>query len=133
MSGERNDLAAAKRVDFRLTYAREERPRRCHLGGIDGEDLPNAYWGRGYEPERIETGSGSWDDPEHPAPEAPEDEHIARWFQTAVREAIHEALEWFWVDGEIYLNPHGVSEDRIHRLSDEFTKALLSLVEDGPR
>lgn len=129
MSAVRNDRTAAARVDYRLTYAREEEPRRCHLFGIDGEDLPNAYWGRGIVPasEDAETGSGSWDDPEHPGPEAPEEEHIARWFQTAVREAIHEALEWFWVDNAIYLNPHGLDEDKIHKLSEEFTERLLAV------
>lgn len=122
----RNDLAAAKRVDYRLTYAREDAPRRCHVGGIDGSDLPNAYWGRG-NPDSLRTGPGAWEDPDHPAPEAAEREHIDRWFQTAIREAIHEALEWFWVDGEIYLDPHADLEDAVHSLSANFAAELLAL------
>jgi hypothetical protein len=122
----RNDLTAADRVDYRLTFAREKKARRCHVSGIDGSDLPNAYWGRG-NPESFRTGSGAWDDPQHPAPDAPEQDHIDRWFQTAVREAIHEALEWFWVDGQIYLDPHGEHENTIHDLSETFTRELLAL------
>jgi hypothetical protein len=118
--------AARKRVTYRLTYDVTE-PRDVYLGGIDGPDLPNAYWYmQGDKPDRSRTGSGEWCDPDHPSSDDPQD-HIDRWFTVAIREAVHEALEWFWVDGEQYLNPHGIDEATIHDLSGEFAESLLRL------
>lgn len=119
--------AAASRVTYRLTYDVTE-PRKCRVGGIDGPDLPNSYfYMEGPKPGRSESGSGEWCDPDHPSSDNPQD-HIDRWFTVAVREAVHEALEWFWVDGYQYLNPHGRHEDMVHSLSGEFAEQLLRLV-----
>lgn len=129
--GRENIDLAACRVDYRLTYARTDEPRSCHDSGIDGGEIPNAYYGReGYD--GFATGSGAWDDPEHPDSDAPEEVHIARWFETALREAIHEAMEWFWVDGKIYLDPHGEHENAIHDLSGEFARKALALALANP-
>lgn len=118
---------AAKRVTYRLTYDVTD-PRECRLGGIDGPDLPNSYWHMdGDKPGRSKTGSGEWCDPDHPSSGDPQD-HVDRWFTVAIREAVHEAMEWFWVDGRQYLNPHGPCEDEIHDLSGEFAEKLLALV-----
>lgn len=135
---ENNLPAAAARVDYRLTYDTTGTARECHGHGISGPMIPNAYFDRpDWAPKNIRTdadpmpalefGSGDWEDPAHPANDAPEDDHISRWFQTAVREAMHEAMEWFWVDGSPYLNPHGEYETEIHDLSEEFTSRLLAL------
>lgn len=123
--------SAAARVDFRLTYASTDEPRRCCSYGINGPTIPNSYYGRGLVPpyQDVEDSSGDWEDPEHPDVDEPEEVHIARWFQDAVRESIHEALEWFWVDSKPYLDPHGVHENPIHSLSEKFTQQLLALRE----
>lgn len=124
---------AAERVDYRLTYDRTDTPRRCHSAGINGPQLPNAYFGRANSKDDSEPlGSGDWEDPEHPQDDAPQAVHIDRWFVTAVRESIHEALEWFWVDGETLLDPHGEDEDAIHKLSGSFAERLLALRQVTP-
>lgn len=119
---------AAARVDYQLTYARAKKPRQFHSYGISGDPLPNAYYGReGYaRPNQPEVGSGEWDDPDHPTT-TDEQKHIDRWFTSAIAEAVHEALEWFWVDGEIYLDPHGPASVAISDLSTEFAEKLLLL------
>ena len=128
-----NVAAAAERVDFRLAYDATDEPRRMHAWGINGPQIPNAYYGRGLDDtNRQPTAPGDWEDPDHPDRNASEEEHIDRWFVTAVRESIHEALEWFWVDGEIYLDPHGKREDAIHALSERFALDLLALRRTPP-
>ena len=118
--------AAARRVDFRLTFAQTD-PRRCHGFGIDGPSLPNAY----RTPASSATAGGDWEDPDFAAVWArtgeTEDAAIDRWFVTAVREAVHEALEWFHVDGRTYLDPHGDNDEVIHQLSEQFAEQLLAL------
>lgn len=129
--------AAAARVDYRLTYGCTPSSREVHGGGIDGPSLPNSYWHMrgGDQPGNTNPdysspgGSGEWCDPEHPSNDAPEADHIARWFETAIREAAHEAMEWFWVDGEPFLDPHGDHEAVIHDLSGEFAAQLIALRE----
>jgi hypothetical protein len=123
-----NVTAAAERVDFRLAYDATDEPRRMHGWGINGPMIPNAYYGRGLDDSnRQPISNGDWEDPDHPPISAPEDEHIERWFVAAVSESIHEALEWFWVDGRIFLDPHGKREDAIHALSTRFANDLLAL------
>lgn len=123
-----NMRAAAARVDFRLSYDATDEPRRAHGWGINGPEIRNAYYGRGLDDtDRPEFSSGDWEDPDHPPADASEDEHIEAWFGSAIRESIHEALEWFWVDGEMFLNPHGKQEDAIHHLSGVLVKELLAL------
>lgn len=118
-------VRAAGRVNYRLTYAATPIPREMDSGSIFGPDIPNAY-----DPDGSSLGSGEWCDPEFwsAVGDAPtERDVIDRWFVTAVREAIHESLEWFRVDGRIYLDPHGDHEREIHILSEELGKALVSL------
>lgn len=128
-----NLTPAAARVDFRLTFARTDEPRHLHAHGIAGPRIANSY--HGHDPEddtltgRTAQSSGSWEDPDHPGREEPEQAHIDRWFVTAVREAIHEALEWYRVDDDPYLDPHGWVETEIHDLSEKFALDLLALRE----
>lgn len=123
-----NVAAAAERVDFRLAYDATDEPRRMHSWGINGPMIPNAYYGRGMDDtNRDPISNGDWEDPDHPPIGAPEDEHIDRWFVAAISESVHEALEWFWVDGQIFLDPHGKREDAIHALSAQFASDLLAL------
>jgi hypothetical protein len=118
---------AAERVDYRLNYGKTDEPRVMRSYGIDGPELPNAYYGRKGHENSDETGSGAWENPEHPERHRPEEEHIAAWFEAAIREAVHEAMEWFWVDDEIYLDPHGPHENKIHQVSGEFARTLLRI------
>ena len=108
--------ADAGRVDYRLNYGCTDEPRRCHAFGIDGPDIPDAY-----EPGK--TASGNWEIGYFVG-----EEPIRDWFGAAIREAIHEALEWFKVDGRPLLNPHGKHETRVHELSGELVDKLLNLV-----
>lgn len=115
----RTVATAADRVNYRLTFAVTD-PRETHEFGIAGPQIPNAY-----EPEKLS--SGDWDDPDFTLVVATEQEAIERWFMTAVREATHEALEWYRVDGDVFLDPHGEHENAIHTLSEKFATDLLAL------
>lgn len=120
--------SAAARCDFRLTYGATAESRRLHGFGIESPDIPNAYWHmQGDGDGRSTTSPGDWEDPGHPRDEAPEQEHIHRWFNSAVSEAVHEALEWFYVDGQPFLDPHGVHQNAINRLSEDFAARLAEL------
>lgn len=124
--------SAAKRVDYRLTFAETPEPRVVHTYGMDGPDIPNAY----KHADSATTGSGGWDDPDMfydacTVPNYTEQDAIERWFVTAVREAMHEAMEWFRVDGKILLDPHGDNEDKIHTISEDAAKALLATMKEN--
>lgn len=123
--------AAAARVDFRLTYAKTSEPRSCIGFGIEGPDIPNAYYGvEGAASASQETSSGEWYDLAHPPQSAKEEDHIKAWFGSAVREAIHEALEWFKVDGAPLIDPHGRHEGAVNELSSSLVKELLWLIQE---
>ena len=46
-----------------------------------------------------------------------------------MNEAVHEALEYFQVDGKPYLDPHGKHDLRIYELVNELTTQLANLAE----
>jgi hypothetical protein len=126
--------AAASRVAYRLTYAAAPTNREVHSMGIAGPALPNSYFVMGGPVRedgttRPERGSGDWEDPDHGFAgwETTEDQHIERWAQSAVYEAVHEALEWFWADGRPWLDPHGQAEARIHEACERFGAELAEL------
>ncbi|MFF0822450.1 hypothetical protein ACFYUR_18975 [Micromonospora haikouensis] len=115
-------LAAAGRVDFRLTYARTER-RRVRPGALDGPTIPCAYGGADGQ-------DGGWYDgrDEEPAGRS-EAEWVDRYAGYAVNEAVHEALEWFRVDGRPWLDPHGspAHEDEVCAAVDELVARLVAI------
>lgn len=109
------------RMSFGLSY-RYEPGRRIWAGGIDGKNIPNAY-----RPTSREHGrqSGDWcaeisdydNDP------------YLHAFSAAVCEAIHEALEWFKVDGKVLLDPHGQHELAIANHANAVARALFALAD----
>lgn len=117
---------AAARVDFRLNYTRLDKPRECSPDAIYGPSIPDAF-GEG-------TAAGEWyagDCLEVEDLDTSEADWLAHFAQMAVNEAIHEALEWFQVDGKPWLDPHGVHENRIYRLTEKLTEGFAALVAEG--
>lgn len=110
---------AAHRVGFQLTYARSPVPRVFSPGWLNGPDIDNAYGG-GLQ-------SGGWDSPDDWTLDLDEDGWVDRYATVAVREAVHEALEWFRADGKPWLDPHGPAEAEIHALCGEFAEKLVAL------
>lgn len=118
----------AQRFSFQLTYGRSPVPRRFSVDGISGPQIDNAY--EPHERERSDdTAPGDWDSGEWGGTEYPEEEWRAHFFNWAISEAVHEALEWFREDGKILLDPHGPAELKIHDLCSRFASELLDLVE----
>ncbi|MFY1595525.1 hypothetical protein [Micromonospora sp. WMMD737] len=113
--------AAAERVTFQLTYDRTPTPRRFEPGELTGPDIPCAYGSP-------ITQSGGWevpDDYDHSG--LTEAEWIDRFAAYAVAEAVHEALEWFRVDGRPWLDPHGRAEQQVHQAVDELCVRLAGI------
>jgi hypothetical protein len=112
--------AAARRLTYRLTYARTATPRRVGPGILDGPLIPDAHTdGR--------TSPGSWYDPRQPA-DTTQGAHLAAWLRMAVQEAVHEVLEHFQVDGRPYLDPHGPAEQTIMGCVDALADQLAVIV-----
>ncbi|WP_328344716.1 hypothetical protein [Micromonospora sp. NBC_00421] len=115
-------LAAAARVDFRLTYARTQL-RRVQPGALDGPTIPCAYGGKDGQ-------DGGWYDGRDLAVTGrTEAEWVDRYFGYAVNEAVHEVLEWFRVDGLPWLDPHGspAHEDEVCAAVDELVDRLAQI------
>lgn len=90
---------ASQRTQFQLTYRRDT-SREFTPSGILGEKVDHAY-------EPGEASTGDWGEPYWDRDlEATEEEWIARFFRAAICEAMHEALEWFQVDGRPFIDPH---------------------------
>lgn len=110
---------AAKRVTFQLTYGRATDPRKFDQFTLSGPWIPNAY-GPGHQ-------VGEWsggDRPEDPT----EDGWIDEFASWAINEAVHEALEWFRVDGRPWLDPHGLSVERdVFRIVNNMCGQLAAL------
>lgn len=110
--------SAAARVSFALAYARTG-PREFSAQEMDGPMVPNAY------------GDGEqwilWVDGDDPD-EISEDGFVDKFARMAISEAVHEALEWFRVDGEPWLDPHSmVAEAEVLELSRRFAADLAAL------
>jgi hypothetical protein len=95
--------AAAERCNFSLTYGRASQPRELYPGGMIGQPIDDVY-------HPGEQSSGDWD---HDAPDGyydgavlTEEDFIDHYAGMAISEAVHEALEWFRVDGKPWLDPH---------------------------
>lgn len=119
-------IEVARRADFQLHYGRSSQLRSLEPDGImQGDKIDNAYSSGGLS-------SGEWYDnrlrshsDDTPLPS--EDEVLAGFFAMAVNEAVHEALEWFRVDGAPALDPHGSAEATIQGLVDELALKLWEL------
>lgn len=117
---------AAARVTFQLTYDRTDQPRTFQPGALEGPWIPCAYGSTESQP-------GGWYQPDddhgddHPDTTRTENQWIDRYAGYAVAEAVHEALEWFRVDGRPWLDPHGRAEDEIHAAVAELAAKLAAI------
>ena len=108
------------RVSFELTYAHEP-GRRVTGAGIDGGSIPDAF-----NPAR--TAPGEWCQ-DNIGEQNSEHDMIREIFRAAISEVIHEGLEWFRVDEDILLSPHGKHESKILKISSQCADELWSLVD----
>jgi hypothetical protein len=118
--------ACAARTSFQLTYSRAKTERYFHDDGISGDNIDDAL-GSGTAPGEWSNGGAliRWmaDDPE-----LTEDRVLRQFFTDALSEAIHEALEWFRIDGKTALNPHdGLVETAIYERCSQFAADLWEL------
>jgi hypothetical protein len=109
---------AKDRTEFRLTYAKTA-PREFSRDMLLGPKIPDAY-GDGLS-------VGDWGAGDWPEDDVPVEQWLAHFMHMAVNEAIHEALEYFKVDGEPYLDPHGPAERAIYRATDALCRTLAAL------
>lgn len=97
---------AAARVEYPLTFDVLGTSRRFSDTTLSGPDLINTH-------DPSTTSSGLWSDFDDPRTD-----DTAGWIDKfaamALSEAVHEALEWFRVDGQQYLDPHGCQADAIN-------------------
>lgn len=123
--------AVALRCSFDLTYRRSDRPRQLTPGWMSGGDIDNAY-----RPDDKASGEWIWEDDR---PDVPSDPTVHQWethfASMAISEAVHEALEWFRVDGKPWLDPHGDQEPRIYDSVRALVESLAALRarEESPR
>ncbi len=115
--------AAAKRVAFQLTYARATNPRTVNYDAIDGDPIPNAY-GSGMQ-------LNEWYDGDQPT-EPTVDAWIDKYAHMAISEAVHEALEWFRVDGKPWIDPHAHLERAVQEEVREMCTRLAELRRTTP-
>jgi hypothetical protein len=113
-------VAARERAEYRLTFT-ETQPREFHPDCLDGPELPNAR-----DPGSPQRQVGEWYQADGAA-EDTEDGWLAHFATMCVAEAVHEALEWFHVDGQPWLDPHGIHEREIQRLCTELADNLAAL------
>jgi hypothetical protein len=122
---------AADRFDYQLHDVRSPELRRIdgHGSTLVGPPIENAYSDQpppvdahGRAIERLPLASGDWEQFDPPLDEQGQiiahltvDDYVRKYVEMALAEAVHEALEWTRVDGRPYLDPHGPSQDRIHR------------------
>jgi hypothetical protein len=110
--------ALNERVDYRLTFAPTDAPRRWCWDMLDGPDLPNA------RPEAKHPSPGTWT--------TEFDDYGPKYahqfvLEAVIGEAIHEALEWLRVDGDLLIDPHRHDGDSsaVHRAASAAVSVLL--------
>jgi hypothetical protein len=113
------DEAVAK-VDYRLTFGCEPGPRELRHDTLRGADMPDAY----HAGARV---SGEWFGGDVLDDDASVESWLEHFARMAVGEAVHEALEWFRVEGRPWLDPHGVHEASIHLLVSELVGRFAQL------
>lgn len=112
----------AERITYRLTFDATG-PRAMGPCYLEGPGIPDAY-----NPDAIS--SGDWCHEDGPALDDPavnEHDWLTHYLSMAIGEAVHEALEWFQVDGKPWVDPHGEHDALIARLSNELADKLASL------
>ena len=117
--------AHVKRVEFRLTYDRCD-SREFSPDGLFGPRIPDAYGRPG------ENAPGEWFSGDALNPEdgtITDRQWFAHWAQMAVNEAIHEALEWYRVDGTPWLDPHGSCERAIYAETAKLCRKLADMAD----
>ena len=117
---------AAARCSFQLTYGRAGDRREFFPDGIGGPSIDDAF-------RPGQSSPGEWcGDSGHK--EYDVDGWIDVYASYALNEAVHEALEWFQVDGKPWLSPHGKHEERIYqrvgKLAAELADLRRELVEE---
>ncbi len=110
---------AAARVSYNLSYKRSETPRRFDMYELTGDELDDAYAAPGKK------STGAWACPHFPSLDGNEEAWVQEYFCVAVTEAVHEALEWFRVDGRLVMNPHGKNEAAIILETAEFARQMF--------
>ncbi len=110
---------AKSRVRYCLTFDATD-PRDFGEDHLLGPDLPNAYGPDGRRQ------VGEWFGGPPARSESVED-WLTHFAGMCIAEAVHEALEWFRVDGEPWLNPHGIHQHDIDDLVSELTDKLSAL------
>lgn len=100
---------AYARMNFRLTFGKATESRHFTSDTLYGPDIPCAFTDRHMPGEWYQADTPSEDDPEVTE---------ADWHETfatmAINEAVHEALEFFQVDGKPWLDPHGEHDNQIY-------------------
>lgn len=119
MNGQTSADDAAERVRFDLTYRRERGRRLFQPSGLSGHDIHNAYRRGGWSNGEWSAEFPDWDDDSV--------DWVREFFTVAISEAVHEALEWFRVDGAPLLDPHWKHEETLMQMSAEFAHALYAL------
>lgn len=118
--------SAIARCAFNLNYSRAKSPRHFHDDGISGDSIDDAFTPGRTAPGDWSAG-GNWNTFAKDA-RVPETVWIERFFTVAVQEAVHEALEWFRLDGKVLLSPHAAHEIDILDRSAELAQQLFSLI-----
>lgn len=123
------DAWLKERISFHLTYARDE-TRHFNAGGLDGRQIPNAYWAEDRKGINPKNAPGEWCHDEFWRECVTEKETVRAALRVAISEVVHEALEWFHVDGHVFIDPHGDDEDLIIRMSVDFADTIFALAGD---
>jgi hypothetical protein len=112
---------AAERCTFDLTYHRAQRPVRIEPGYL-GRELMDCSRVPG------KSSTGGW---EHMDDTLPDSDDLADWCDhyasMAIAQSLHEALEWFQVEGEPWLDPH---DERMTGEVDELATQLAARLAD---
>lgn len=122
--------AAAKKVDFQLSYHRSETRREFSHDGttLTGPDIDNAYAVPGEPPTESEFSPGEWLSLEEPEPSNGEepgvDDWVRKYISMALQEVVHEGLEWLRVDGKDWINPRGKHQVMVTEAVDRLVTEL---------
>lgn len=120
--------ATAQRCRFDLVFRRSDRSRPIWPGYLGGQSIDDARRPGCTSP-------GGW---EHIPNSLPDSTNPADWVDhyaaMAIAQSVHEALEWFQLDGKPWLDPHdygithvdGVTTE-IDALVDELARRLAQL------